>query len=393
MEHFDIVVIGGGIHGAGMAQAAAAAGYSVCVLEQAEQLAQGTSSRSSKLIHGGLRYLETGQLSLVRECLRERAILLRIAPDLVKLHPFYIPVYQQTRRRPWQLNIGLSMYALLNGLTSSGRFGRVPRSRWSDLDGLQTRGLQAVYQYYDAQTDDALLTRAVMASAQSLGAELRLSTRVTHIRLGAPNHIEFNTHDSTGECRAGFIVNAAGPWVNQVLAQVNPPVPQRAIECVQGTHIEIDGHLQQGFYYLEAPQDQRAVFVMPWHGRILVGTTETAYQGDPAQVKPLVEEQDYLLQTLGHYFPAYNRLERQDIRSSFAGLRVLPAGSGKASSRPRETLLQYDQDAHAHLVTIYGGKLTAYRATAERLIEDIARYMPDRKRKADTRRVSLQRPE
>ena len=177
-RRYDVVVAGGGIHGAGMAQAAAASGHSVLLLEQ-EAIAAGSSSRSSKLIHGGLRYLESGQLRLVRESLHERALMLKLAPELVRLQKFFIPVYDHSRRKPWQLRIGLSLYALLAGLDGAARFGTVPLSGWAQLDGLDTHGLRQVFYYHDAQTDDALLTAAVMRSAQSLGAELALPARFT----------------------------------------------------------------------------------------------------------------------------------------------------------------------------------------------------------------------
>src|SRR5271168_2660541 len=151
MKEYDVVIIGGGIHGAGVLQAAAAAGHSALLIER-EGLAAGTSSRSSKLIHGGLRYLESGQFALVRESLRERATLLRIAAELVELKPFFIPVYRDTRRRPWQLKLGLWIYALLGGFGASTRFGTVPKREWPALDGLETRHLDAVIRYHDAQT-------------------------------------------------------------------------------------------------------------------------------------------------------------------------------------------------------------------------------------------------
>src|SRR5271168_3386108 len=168
MKEYDVIIIGGGIHGAGVLQAAAAAGHSALLVER-RALASGTSSRSSKLIHGGLRYLESAQFALVRESLRERAIHLRIAAELVELKPFFIPVYRDTRRRPWQLKLGLWMYALLGGFGAATRFGSVPRSDWPALDGLKTQDLDAVIRYHDAQTDDALLTRAVVQSALQLG--------------------------------------------------------------------------------------------------------------------------------------------------------------------------------------------------------------------------------
>src|SRR5476649_318319 len=168
MNEYDVVIIGGGIHGAGVLQAAAAAGHKALLIER-NALASGTSSRSSKLIHGGLRYLESGQFALVRESLRERAIHLRIASELVELKAFFIPVYHDTRRRPWQLKLGLWMYALLGGFDASTRFGAVPKSQWPNLDGLQTENLDAVIRYHDGQTDDAVLTRAVVQSALDLG--------------------------------------------------------------------------------------------------------------------------------------------------------------------------------------------------------------------------------
>ena len=171
MKEYDVVIIGGGIHGAGVLQAAAAAGHKALLIER-QALASGTSSRSSKLIHGGLRYLESGQFALVRESLRERAIHLRIAAELVELKPFFIPVYRDTRRRPWQLKIGLWIYALLGGFDAATRFGSVPKAQWPALDGLKSSDLDAVIRYHDAQTNDALLTRAVVKSALGLGAEI-----------------------------------------------------------------------------------------------------------------------------------------------------------------------------------------------------------------------------
>ena len=162
---YDVVIIGGGIHGVGVAQAAAAAGHRVLLLEKTA-LASATSSRSSKLIHGGLRYLESAQFGLVRGSLRERTLLLQLAPDLVRRLPFHIPVYAGTTRRPFTIRAGLSLYALLGNLAPDCRFASLPRTDWPDLDGLATDGLQAVFRYYDAQTDDAALTRAVMASAR-----------------------------------------------------------------------------------------------------------------------------------------------------------------------------------------------------------------------------------
>ena len=170
-EHYDVVIAGGGIHGVGVAQAAACAGYSVLLLEKTA-LAAGTSSRSSKLVHGGLRYLEGYDFGLVRESLHERAILLKVAPELVQLRPFHIPIYPETSRRPLMLRAGLALYAVLGGFHRGSSFRALQHKEWDHLDGLDTRQLQAVFRYHDAQTNDTDLTRAVMQSATLLGAAL-----------------------------------------------------------------------------------------------------------------------------------------------------------------------------------------------------------------------------
>lgn len=384
-ERFDVVVIGGGIHGVGTAQAAAAAGHSVLVLERSA-LAAGTSSKSSKLIHGGLRYLESMQFRLVRESLHEREILLRVAPDLVKLVPFHIPVYRHTARPPWMIRAGLSLYALLGGLNEHARFTTLPRRDWGALDGLDARGLRAVFRYFDAQTDDAALTRAVMRSAQSFGAHLECPTEF----LGADRRtdgylVRYRGRDGDRECHAATLVNAAGPWVNIALARITPALPPRAIELVQGTHIVIDGAVHGGIYYVEAPRDRRAVFVMPWHGATLVGTTETPFGGDPATVHALDDEVSYLGETFARYFPQRPVV----VRERFAGLRVLPTGSGRAFSRPRETIYHLDDRTNPRLVTIYGGKLTGYRAAARQVLQCLAHALPARAARADTADLPL----
>lgn len=367
-KKYDVVVIGAGIHGAGVAQALAVNGYSVLVLEQ-NTIASGTSSRSSKLIHGGLRYLENLHLSLVKECLQERTLLLRNAPHLVKLVPFYIPVFPETRRRPWQLRTGLSLYALLNSFHSSGRFGTVARQDWQTLDGLETKNLQKVFRYQDAQTDDVLLTRAVMNSAVQHGAQLMMPCEFVNADIDEQGvTVHYRQNGETHQSRASVVVNAAGPWVNQVLTKFNEPHIPLSIELVQGTHIVLPGELTQGVYYIEAPTDHRAVFVMPWKGNTLVGTTETSYSGDPGQVQPLDSEIDYLLKTLIHYFPHY---QGKPVLDSFAGLRVLPHEEGHPFSRSRDTRLITDRDRSPRLLSIYGGKLTAYRITAMKVMQKL----------------------
>lgn len=386
---YDLIVIGAGIHGAGIAQAAAARGHSVLVLEKTAPAA-GTSSRSSKLIHGGLRYLESGQLSLVRECLHERTLLLRLAPDLVKRVPFYIPVYPGAKRGPTTLRIGLTLYALLGGLAPDTRFARLSRRQWDTLDGLETRRLRAVYRYFDAQTDDVALTRAVLASAQSIGAEVVCPGRLVHGRVHAEGvEVEYALGNTTQVVRANALVNAAGAWANGVLERFVPAQAQLQVQMVQGTHIIVPGTLTQGIYYVPAPSDQRPVFVMPWKGNVMVGTTEHVYHGDPLHVNPRPDERTYLLEVLSYYFPVYRSESTARIVDAFAGLRVLPMGDGTLGHRPREITLHVDREDKPRLLTLYGGKLTAYRATSQRVIERIAPSLPSRRENARTDALPL----
>jgi glycerol-3-phosphate dehydrogenase len=385
--HYDVAVIGAGIHGAGVAQAAAAAGYSVVVLEQYDKAARATSSRSSKLIHGGLRYLESGQFHLVRECLHERAVLLRIAPQLVRLVSFHIPVYRETRRRPWKIMLGLGLYSLF----SRKPFHRIPRGRWDQLDGLRTDRLDAVFSYYDAQTDDARLTRSVLESARTLGAEVMTSARFMQAQLADDDvSVAYVAESGSETVTARVLVNAAGPWVNHVLSgvktQSGESVHTHGIELVQGSHIVVEWQITRP-YYLEAPRDGRAVFVVPWKGNTMIGTTETHFQGEPADVASQPAEIDYLLEIANYYFNA--SLGAADIIDSFAGLRVLPAGGGSAFGKSRDTFLLPDDADQPRLVSIYGGKLTSYRASAEKLMDMITRTLPAATPVADTRTLEL----
>ena len=389
---YDVAVIGGGIHGVGVAQAAAAAGYSAVLIEKAE-LAHGTSSRSSKLIHGGLRYLEGGHVHLVRECLYERQLLVKNAPDLVRLVPFHIPAYKETSRRPLELRAGLTIYGALTGFHRSAQFHVVPRSQWDSLDGIKLEGLQKVFQYFDAQTDDTLLTRAVMDSAMELGAELMEHTELLKAsREGKGWRLIVNHNGAEKELEAGTLVNASGPWINGILDRIEGAHRPREVDLVQGSHIVLDHKVEKGIYYIEAPQDRRAVFVMPWYDKMLVGTTEKEFTGDPELTSPTAEEVEYLLATLRHYFPKFEGTTPADVVESFAGLRVLPKAEGRAFSRPRETILMCDDDSEPALLSIYGGKLTAYRATAEKVMKKLRRSLPEARAVADTHKIRLHRP-
>jgi glycerol-3-phosphate dehydrogenase len=385
LSDFDLVVVGAGIHGAGVAQAGAAAGLRVLLLEE-RAVAWGTSSRSSKLIHGGLRYLESAQFGLVRESLAERKILLNIAPHLVRLVDFHLPVYRQTTRRPWKLRAGLSLYSLLGGFGADTRFASLPREQWDNLDGLRREGLQAVLRYRDGQTDDAALTQAVVQSARHMSCEYRGGARWLSAQRDTDAYaVHWSEGATVHECSAATLVIAGGPWTSSMQQRCTPLGTAPEMELVGGAHLELEGELTRGIYYVEAPKDRRAVFVMPWRGHTLVGTTETAFVGAPETVEPSAAEVEYLGECLEHYFPAHPAV----FLAAWAGLRVLPRGERSAFWRPREVQLAVDSPGDVRRVCIYGGKLTGYRATAVKVLERLRESLPERARKADTKTLRL----
>jgi glycerol-3-phosphate dehydrogenase len=384
-EHFDVVIVGGGIHGVGVAQAAACAGYSVLLLEQVA-LASGSSCRSSKLVHGGLRYLEGYDFALVRESLVERDILLRIAPDLVRLQPFHIPVYPDTTRRPLILRAGLILYALLDGLGHTSRFSTLPRREWDTLDGLDTAHLQAVFRYHDAQTNDADLTRAVMQSALEYGAVLACPAEFTAaVVTGSGCEISYLAEGVEQHCTGRVLVNAGGPWVDRIDARISPRPPPVEADLVQGAHLVMPEPVEAGCYYVEAPRDRRAVFLLPWGEHALLGTTEHSFRGDPRDVHIRADEEAYLLEVQRHYFPQRST----QIVDRWAGLRVLPASGGAAFSRSRETHLVVDDARSPRTLSVYGGKLTVYRATAAKVMQQLRPVLPQRRALARTAELPL----
>jgi len=387
-ERCDVLVVGGGIHGVGVAQAAAAAGYSAILVEQ-RGLASGTSSRSSKLIHGGLRYLESGELGLVWECLRERRIMVEVAPDLVRMEQFYLPLYRQGRRYQWQLLTGLSLYALLAGFRPGTGFARLGPDAVDPADGLLREDLKAIFRYQDARTDDRELTRAVMASAVNLGARLMMPAEFVSAEIRDDGvHARCRQPGGEVEIASRVLVNATGPWAAELIGRIRPAPPPVAVELIQGSHLVFrDWHVRRN-YYLENPRDGRGVFVLPWPGGTLVGTTETRFEGDPATVRPRPSERRYLLSVVRHYFPDTGPRDLSNT-TGFAGLRVLPSGSGHAFHRSRETRFETDRKRRPRVLSIFGGKLTAWRATAEKVIERIGDSLPERQAVADTARLRL----
>ena len=394
---FDLLVVGGGIHGAAVARDAARRGLSV-VLAEKDDLAQGTSSRSSKLVHGGIRYLETGQLGLVREALHERAVLLRTAPHLVRPLPFVLPFQREDRgaRPPWVVRAGLALYDLLSG---AGRDepGVLPRHRLLGPDearalepGLPAAGLTGAALFHDARMDDARLVVAHAVDAATNGARVLVRTAVTALTPGTAG--AWRATLAAGDAiEARLVVNAAGPWADRVRALAAAGTGRGAgaapaIRPTRGSHVVVPA-LTRDHALLLFAADRRVFFVVPWGARSLVGTTDDDFAGDPGDVAPEASDLRLLRGEIERRWPGRGG----PVARAFAGLRPLLARGRPGLSLPwrntREARL-LDEDG---ILSIVGGKYTTARRLAERAVDRaVARLEAEgRARPCDTATAAL----
>jgi glycerol-3-phosphate dehydrogenase len=390
---FDVIVVGAGIQGAGVAQAMAAAGYNTALVEQAKQPALQTSSQSSKLIHGGLRYLETGQIGLVRECLRERRILTKIAPSLVHMRSFFIPVYAGHKRAPLWIWLGLQLYRLFGG----GPFQRHSLNKAKML-GLKVDNLRALFEYQDAQTDDRQLTCAVVNSAKHLGCTTFFNFNVTTVERQQEGYLL--SSDAGQRLMAPCIINATGAFINR-FAALHSQWPQIAIELIQGSHLILNLPAPEGCIYTESPDDGRAVFILPWKGKLMVGTTELG-RDNPNNNFVTDAERNYLLRVVASILSNID-INKIEIVEEFSGLRVLPSQgqSNNAtltdegtrtpyiSALARDTRLISQLNNNHQYIAIYGGKLTAYRATAGKVVTLLKPFLPGAEHGQNTAEIVL----
>jgi glycerol-3-phosphate dehydrogenase len=379
-ERFDVLVVGGGINGAGIARDAAMRGLRVALVEKSD-FASGTSSRSSKLIHGGLRYLEQGHVRLVLEAVRERERLRRLAPHLVRPQEFLFPLYGSLA--PWKLGAGLWAYDLLAGWWSVRRHRMLrPRAVHEAEPALRRDGLRGAGLYFDYRTDDARLVLETMLAATAEGATVASYADVVALvkdggRITGARVVDRLSGREVG-INAAVVVNAAGPWVDRVAALDEPGATR--LRLTKGVHVLVPrariGH--RAAIVLNAVRDGRVMFVIPWGDQSLVGTTDTDHVGGP-ETPPVVERSDvdYLLETVNHYFPAAN-LVPGDVVSAFAGLRPLVAPPPGADADPSDVSREEDIFVSASgLVTIAGGKLTTYRLIAATVVDRVVRVLRD----------------
>jgi glycerol-3-phosphate dehydrogenase len=355
---FDLLVVGGGIIGAGIAEAATAHGLDVALVDRAD-FASGTSSASSKLVHGGLRYLQMGDVRLVREAHQERRYLMNVvAPHLLERMPFLFPLYDDGPHRPIVVRTGVLLYS---ALARARLNGRVSESRALRLvPQLRTERLHSSALYADASTNDARLTIENLRAAEARGAIVLNYAAVTAIRDdGADVHVD----GQDVRVRARKIVNATGPWLDHV-RRLEDERAEPSIRLSKGVHVVVDGAAVWGAAVTIPQSKVRVSFAIPWEGMLLLGTTDTLHEGSPDEATVTDDDVRTILDEASVAIDGFSR----DVRASFCGLRVLPGGPGATANARRETVFGTGPTG---MLSVAGGKLTTYRRIALDALEQL----------------------
>ncbi|RLA27785.1 MAG: glycerol-3-phosphate dehydrogenase [Gammaproteobacteria bacterium] len=392
---FDLIIIGGGINGAGIARDAAERGMRVCLLEQGD-LCNGTTRWSSRLIHGGLRYLEHAELGLVYESLHERETLLRIAPHLVQPLKLLIPIYKSGRRSKFLIAVGMGLYDLLSiGKSLPNHKMLDAREALEELPALNHHGLAGAATYFDAQVTFAerLVVENALA-AREAGAQIRTYSRVDQILssnrlIGGVRYTDLRS-DRQYDLSAPVVVNAAGPWVDRVLEKMSQP-PRRFMGGTKGTHIVVPRFPGQPKVacYLEAESDGRPFFILPWNNMLLIGTTDIRFDGNPGEVCTEEAEISYLLSETNRVFPDA-KLDKKSIHFHYTGVRPLPRKEKKAEGDiTRRHIIKHHRRNAKGFYSVIGGKLTTYRNLAEEVTDRVVRRLKHHGAKCQTARQPL----
>ncbi len=392
---FDLIIIGAGINGAGIARDAAMRGLRVLLLDKGD-IAGGTTSWSTRLIHGGLRYLEYGEIGLVRESLRERERLFHIAPHLVRPLPMIIPVYSEQRRGPLLIRAGMIAYDLLSLDKSLDHHHMISRAETlRRVPGLKPEGLRGAALYYDAQVEYAerLVVENVL-SAREHGATIITYAQVERfiVEDHAVRGVEF--HDLLRGVRrcahAPVVINVSGPWADEVLAALERPLP-RLIGGTKGSHIIVEAFngAPHEALYVEAQEDGRPFFIIPWNGMYLIGTTDFQYDGDLDKVLADEREIDYLIRETNRVIPTAG-LARDSVLYTYSGVRPLAYEKGRTGgSITRRHFVHDHEDTLKGFLSIIGGKLTTYRNLSEQAVALVFKKLGRASRPCETGRIVL----
>lgn len=397
---FDLIVIGAGINGAGIARDAAMRGLKVLLLDKGD-IGGGTSSASTRLIHGGLRYLEHGEIGLVRESLRERETLMKIARHLVRPLPLLFPIYHGAQRGTWTMRAGMLAYDLLSaGKRLSSHRMLSPAETIEHSPGLRSDGLRGAAFYFDAQAEfpERLVLENVLSAAEH-GASIMNYAKVDKVLAdeGKIRSVEFTTSSDTApasdperhSASARVVINAAGPWIDQLLAETWTGDSPRLIGGTKGSHLIVApfAGAPKTAIYVEAATDDRPFFIIPWNGLYLIGTTDIPFSGDLDHVGIQADEIDYLIEETNRVIPSA-RLDRGKILYTHSGVRPLPySGAQEASSITRRHFIRHHQCEN--LFSIVGGKLTTYRSLSEETVDLVCKRLGMNRPACATDRVPL----
>lgn len=395
-ESYDVFVIGGGVTGAGIALDATSRGMKTALVDM-QDFAEGTSSRSTKLIHGGLRYLEHGEVKVIAEVGKERTIVYENGPHVTKPEMMLLPLYQKGNLTPIKARLALQLYDFLAGVKKQERHQMLSKKETLEKEPLlQSAHLRGAGYYVEYKTDDARLTIEVVKKAVELGAKALNYMKVCNILYddnGKANGVELEDQISgeTYQVFAKKIVNASGPWVDTI-RELDNSKEEKSLYLTKGVHLVFDQNdfpLQQAIYFDHT--DGRMIFAIPRDGKAYIGTTDTVYEGDIDN--PAIEEADrtYLLEAINHMFPTL-QVDETKIESGWAGLRPLIAATdGKdPSSKSRKDEIFVSSSG---LISIAGGKLTAYRKMAENVVDDIVKQFKNEigilYSKSETKRIPI----
>lgn len=390
-SNYDVLVIGGGINGVGIASDAAGRGLKVLLCEK-NDLASATSSASTKLIHGGLRYLEQYDFLLVRKALQERELLYKLAPHIVRPLAFHIPWFPHLRPK-WLIRMGLFLY---DNLTRRVKFPSSRQLRF-DSSGPFVDSITHGFEYWDAQVDDARLVVLTALQARQQGAQVRTGTACSALETFSQDGqtrwqatLENKRLGSSEKIVANLVVNASGPWVGKLFEELTGTASSYPVRLVKGSHIVVP-RLDDGYAASMLQNDDgRIVFVIPYQQHYsLIGTTESEFKGSLDDVKAASAGTDYLVQVVNKYYK--KKITREDIVHSFAGIRPLVGeenseedfhGNSKESARKSASKVSRDyklifEETDAPMLSVYGGKVTTYRLLAEQAVDKLQRFFPD----------------
>ena len=380
-EVYDIFILGGGINGAGIARDAAGRGLKVCLADKGE-IGGATSSWSTKLIHGGLRYLENYEFKLVRESLKEREVIYQIANKITKPIPFIIP-HTKDHRPKWLIEIGLFLYDNLGGKTVIPKSKTVILSK--EYSGILKEQYTDGFQYYDLQVDDKQLTKLNAEDAVKNKARIIENNKVVNIEIFGDFWKTSLEHGQT--IKSKVLINASGPWINETMKNIIKVNSNKKIRLVKGSHIIINKLYEENIAFTLQNDDKRIIFVIPYNKKYsLIGTTEVEVKS-PDENKIDDFEINYLISCVNKYF--IKQISKNDIVETYSGIRPLIEDFKEATKVTRDYIFDLNTNNNLPILSIYGGKLTTYRKLSEKALNELSKFLPTKSDKPWTDKKKL----